>query len=141
MRIHDEATNDIQISTPEGWPTINVSGFQDDFSIDDKVSSEKLKDLLTLAVSEIVNCFDESLMLFPMEGVEVGYFRRAVYQLAYAKLIPELPVNRQHKSEPQDVNTIRERIAFFEGLSVENRKCIKGFKSESVEHLVSFGLI
>ena len=127
MRIHDQAADDISIETPDNWPDINVSGIQKDFSIDEKVAPEKLEELLTLAVDQVVKHFDPLLVELPLLGAYEIYFRQAVYQLAYSLLIPSLPVSSQHKSEPEEAMTLEKRMMFFERMSLQYQQKIPGF--------------
>ena len=54
----------------------------------------------------MVENYDSELVTLPIVEPEDIYFREAVFNLAFAKLIPNLPVNSQHKSDPEAVKDI-----------------------------------
>ncbi len=58
---------------------------------------------------------------------ETVFFEEAVHNLAFSKLISDLPVNNQHTSEPEDVQAIKNRIAFYADIALGMQKKIQGF--------------
>lgn len=141
MRIHDSVLDETVVPTPDNWPEIRISGIQIEFSLDDKVPVEKLQYLLAVSIDEIVSDYDPNIISLPLDDAQQIYFRLAVYQLAFSKLIPELPVNNQHKSDPEDLAQIRERMKFYRELSISNRKKIPGYQYKSENQQINSELI
>ncbi len=86
-----------------------------------------MENKLKMAVVEVVGNFDPEKVILPLEDPETIFFEEAVHNLAFAKLMPDLPVNNQSKSEPEDIQTIKERAAFYANIALEMQKKITGF--------------
>ncbi len=138
IKIHDPATDDIPVSVPEGWPTINVGEFQKNKSLGKEVDAERLKDILTLAVKEISDDYDTTVLVLPLDETQTINFRFAVYDLAFSKLLPGLPVNNQHDSISTDPEALERTTALLQRNAVAFQKTIPGYKSKPVVGSVYF---
>ena len=127
MKLHDQAQNDIPVTTPGDWPDLNVQDFQAAKSIEDKVDTNHIKNLMTMAAGEAIDNFDETLAVLPLVEPELTMFKYAVYEQTFARLLGDLPVNRQHDSDAQDIQSLKNRIAFFEWKSLDYQRRITGF--------------
>jgi hypothetical protein len=128
MKIHDPATDNDDVPVPDGWPDLNVSQFQKDKSLGKEVDADRLVDLLTIAAVEVVGNFDMDVLTLPLEGTEAIYFRLAVFELAFSKLLPSLPVNNQHDSNMADPEGMTRRIVLLKRNTMSYQNQIRGFK-------------
>ncbi len=138
IKIHDPATDDIPVSVPEGWPEINVGEFQKNKSLGKEVDAERLKNTLTLAAKEISGDYDTTVLILPLDETQTIYFRFAVYELAFSKLLPGLPVNNQHNSISTDPEVLKKNASLLQRNAVEFQKMIPGFKFKPVVGSVHF---
>lgn len=137
LKIHEQAADDIAVTVPVGWPEINVGGLQVFKSLEKKVNSQTLKDFLELAADEISKNFDMEVLTLPLAGLSELNFRLAVYELAYSKLIPSLPVNNQHDSDRVDLATVKKRVKDARGLSLDFQREIPGFSPKVKKTIAS----
>ena len=128
MKIHDTATDDLPVTVPNGWPALNVSQFQQDKNIGKEVDANRLKEVLTIAASEVSRNFDMDILDLPLADEEQIYFKLAVFELAFARLLPSLPVNNQHDSNMADPEGMTKRIALLKRNSLGFQREIPGFK-------------
>ena len=127
LKLHDQAQNDIPVTTPGDWPDLNVQDFQAAKAIEDKVDPNHIKNLMGIAAGEVIDNFDETLVVFPLENVDLTLFEYAVYEQTYARLLGDLPVNRQHDSDLGDTESLKSRITFHESKSMMFQGRITGF--------------
>ena len=128
MKLHDQAQDDIKAVTAEDWPDLNVKDFQAAKSIEDKVDSAHIKNLMIVAAGEVIKNFDETLVVLPLEEPELTLFRYAVYEQTYAWLLGDLPVHRQHDSDTTDIKSLETKIEFYRDKSLDYQRQITGFK-------------
>ncbi|MBU2647877.1 hypothetical protein KKI24_24425 [bacterium] len=130
IKIHDQAADDLVVPVPEGWPGINVSGFQLHRSLEKKTDPGLLQNLLMLAVTQVTENFDPETVLLPLEGADRVNFEYAVYELAFAKLIPLLPVHNQLDSDRADPQKIENQVRAAGRTSIEFQRRIPGFSPQ-----------
>ena len=127
IKIHDTATDDLAVSVPSGWPAINVSEFQKDKSLGKEVDADRLSKLLAIAANEVVKNYDTDIVMLPLDQLSESYFKMAVFELAFAKMLPSLPVNNQHDSNLADPEGMVKRISMLEKNSKAFQREIHGF--------------
>lgn len=130
IKIHDPATDDLPVTVPDGWPELNVSQFQQDKSLGKEVDANRLKDLLTLAAQEVTERYDMEVLSLPLDDTQTLYFKFAVFELAFSKLIPSLPVNNQHDSNMIDPEGMTKRIGLLKRSAEHFMREIPGYKSK-----------
>ncbi len=131
IKIHDTAIDDILVPVPQGWPELNVGDFQINKSLGKEVDANRLKDILTLAAKEVAENFDMEVLILPLDTKDEIYFRFAVFELAFAKLIPSLPVNNQHDSHVSDPESMEKQIKLLKRNSIGFQREIPGYKAKS----------
>jgi hypothetical protein len=129
IKIHDQAADDLEVTVPDGWPALNVSGLQGYRSLEKKTDPVLLQNLMRMAAEEVTENFDSEVLVLPLEGSAEISFKYAVYELAFSKLLPLLPVHNQLDSEKADPQAVQIYVRSCETASLAFQRRIPGFKS------------
>lgn len=140
MKIHDQAADDLDVTVPDGWPELNVSGLQEYRSLEKKTDGVLVQNLMMLATEEVIEHFDTEVVTLPLTGSDLVNFQYAVYELTFAKLIPLLAVHNQLDSEKQDPQGMENQIRAAEIASLKYQRRIPGFVSVSKQRIGSYAV-